>query len=184
MKDLFAVNSFKTIADAETFANHLVKIGVPRLAITLGAERDLHQEKRTSPFNLIDGSHLTDANNKEDTKLLDRIVGIFQSEDAKSDTEVEYDGFRSALALGEILILVEKEYRLMIEQTLEQKATAALAPQTQIPSDADDRIQRGGSFASEDLAYQPADELAAPLKASRKQNSLGPDVDKDPHRLR
>lgn len=159
MKELFVFKSFKTVADAQAAANHLVDLGVPRQAITLGAERDISSDT-TSDFNVVNGSDLANADDKETTSLWDRIVGIFQSEEAASEAEIDFDGYRSALALGDILILVEEEFHLMIDNTVEVRS----AQDSQIPTEANERLEHGGSFASEDLDNHAPNDLAAPLK--------------------
>lgn len=184
MKDLFVFDRFKTLDAAETVANQLVDLGVPRLAIILGAERDLSDETRTD-FKVVNGSELADADDKEETSLWDRIVGMFQSEEDANEAAIDFDGYRSALALGEVLLLVEEEFRLMIDKTVE----VATVDEPQIPTDSDNRIERGGSFASEDLNYHSPDGLDVPLKEINNENSLSKDpinldrdFEKDPHR--
>ena len=172
MKDLFVFDSFKTMATAELAANKLVEIGVPRQAIMLGAENDVSSD---TDFQLLTGSDLAEANDKDETNIWDRIVGIFQSEDDGSEAAIAYEGYRSALALGDILLLVEEEFRLMIDNTVEVKH----ANTSQLPTEADARLDKGGSFASEDLPYHdPNDladlsDLAAPLKARTEDEPLG-----------
>lgn len=183
MKDLFVFDSFKTLTEAEMVANQLVDLGVPRLAIILGAERDLRGETETD-FKVVNRSDLAEADDKE-TSLWDRIVGIFQSEEEANEAAIDFDGYRSALALGEVLLLVEEEFRLMIDNTVEGETV----DEPQIPTEADNRIERGGSFASEDLNYHAPEGLDVPLKEINNDDSLSKDpinldrdFEKDPHR--
>lgn len=168
MKDLFVYDSFKTVQAAEDVADHLVELGVPRQAIIIGAERDLRREVGTS-YKVVNGIDLRDLDHTEETSLWDRIVGIFQSEeDAAHEQTIDFDGYRSALALGDVLIFVEEEFRLMIDKTV----TVDEVSEPSIPTEADNRIERGGSFASEDLSYHAPDDLAAPLDEMSSQDPL------------
>lgn len=189
MNDLFVYGGFKTVLAAEKTAHQLVDAGVPRQAIALGAERDLSSETETD-FNLVNGRDLKTADVQDDVSLWDRIVGMFQTDDETNEAAIDYDGYRSALALGDILLLVEEDYRHVIEQTVDPDTMIKSPEDSQnLPTEADSRLAQGGSFASEDLSFHAPDELAIPQTELTEGDplvddtvNLDRDFEKDPHR--
>lgn len=189
MNDLFVYDSFKTVLAAETTAKQLVDAGVPRQAIALGAERDLSSET-DADFSLVNAHDLKTPDVQDDDSLWDRIVGIFQTDDETNEAAIDYDGYRSAIALGDILLLVEEDYRHVIEQTVDPDTMIKSPEDSQnLPTEADRRLAQGGSFASEDLNFQSPEELAIPQTEIIDDDplvddtvNLDRDFEKDPRR--
>lgn len=157
MNDLFVYDRYKTVSEAEVAAEQLLALGVPRQVIALGAERDLSHET-AQDFALLKREDFQEADEHSASGLWDRIMNFFQSEDESSTdaADIEVAGYRSALALGDVLLLVEEEYRGIIEHTI---ATDELdGGDKGIPTEADERISQGRSFSSEELNFhQPTD---------------------------